>query len=47
MLLIGIYSSAMTISQNSELRKYISTITVKEFKLLDSIGLAQVEQDLY
>ena len=46
MLLIGIYSSAMTISQNSELRKYISTITVKEFKLLDSIGLAQVEQDL-
>ncbi len=46
MLLIGIYSSAMSISQDSELRKFIGKMAVKEFKLLDSIGFAQVEQEL-
>jgi hypothetical protein len=46
MLLIGIYSSAMSISKDSELRKFIGTIAVKESKLLDSIGFAQIEQEL-
>jgi hypothetical protein len=46
MLLIGIYSSAMSISQDSKLRKFISTIAAKESTLWDSIGFAQMEQEL-
>ena len=46
MLLIGIYSSAMSISQDSELRKFIGNVAAKESKLLDSIGFAQMEQEL-
>jgi hypothetical protein len=46
MLLVGIYSSAISISQDSVLRKSIRTLAESEFKLLDSIGLAQVEQEV-
>jgi hypothetical protein len=46
MLLIGIYSSAKSISQDSELRKFIGMMAAKESKLLDSIGFAQIEQEL-
>ena len=45
MLLVGIYSSAISISQDSVLRKSIRTLAESEFKLLDSIGSAQVEQE--
>ncbi len=46
MLLVGIYSSAMSISRDTELRKFIHTVAAKEIKLLDSIGSAQMEQEL-
>ncbi|WP_186434185.1 hypothetical protein [Candidatus Nitrosocosmicus arcticus] len=46
MLLIGIYSSAMSVSRDIELRKFIHTVAEKEAKLLDRIGYAQVEQEL-
>jgi hypothetical protein len=46
MLLVGIYSSAISISQDSELRKSIRTLAIRESKLLDSIGTAQMEQEI-
>ena len=46
LLLIGIYSSAMSISRDTELRKFINTATEREIKLLGNIGFAQVEQEL-
>lgn len=46
LLFLGIYSSAMSISRDTELRKFIHQTTTKEIKLLDSIGFAQVEQGL-
>ncbi len=46
MLLVGIYSSAMSISRDTELRKFIHTVATKEIKLLDQIGSAQLEQEL-
>ena len=36
----------MSISRDTELRKFIHTVAAKEIKLLDSIGFAQVEQGL-
>jgi hypothetical protein len=46
LLLVGIYSSAMSISRDRELRKFISTVATKEIEWLDRIGFAQVEQEL-
>ena len=46
LFLVGIYSSAMSISRDAELRKFIQIAANKEIKLLDSIGFAQVEQGL-
>lgn len=46
MLLVGIYSSAMSISRDTELRKFIHTVAAKEISLLDRIGSAQMEQEL-
>ena len=46
MLLVGIYSSAMSISRDTELRKFINTIADREIRLLGSIGFAQAEQEL-
>jgi hypothetical protein len=46
MLLVGIYSSAMSISRDAELRKFVHLIAAKEIKWLDSIGSAEVEQEL-
>jgi hypothetical protein len=45
-LLVGIYSSAMSISRDTELRKFIHTIAAKEIKFLDRIGSAQMEKEL-
>jgi hypothetical protein len=47
MLLIGIYSSAISISQDSKLRQSIRTLAMWESNLLDSIGSAQVEQEVF
>jgi hypothetical protein len=43
---VGIYSSAISISQDSSLRKSIRKYAFTESKLLDSIGSAQMEQQI-
>jgi hypothetical protein len=44
LLFVGIYASAVSIAEDSNLRKSIRKLAEKESKLLDSIGLAQMEQ---
>lgn len=46
LVLVGIYSSAISISQDANLRLEIRRLAIRESKLLDTIGLAQIEQDL-
>jgi hypothetical protein len=46
MILIGIYSSAISVSEDSKLRQTIRNYTLKESRLLDSIGTAQMEQEI-
>ncbi len=47
LVLIGIYSSAVSLSQDSKLRQSIRDITIREsYKFLDSIGAAQMEQQI-
>jgi hypothetical protein len=45
-IMVGIYSSAISISEDSELRRSIRTFAIKESKLLDSIGIAHMEQEI-
>ena len=44
LILIGIYGSAISVSEDSMLRKSIRKLIIKETKLLDSIATAQMEQ---
>ena len=46
LLLIGIYSSAVSVSGDSKLRRSIRGIAMQESRLLDSIGSAQMEQEI-
>jgi hypothetical protein len=46
LILIGIYSSAITIAEDSKLRNEIRKIAASKSGLLGSIGLAQLEQQL-
>ena len=46
LLFIGIYASAVSVAEDSNLRKSIRKLAEKESKLLDSIGLAQMEQEI-
>jgi hypothetical protein len=46
LVLIGIYSSAVSISQDASLRREIRNLAIEESKLLDSIGSAQMEQEV-
>jgi hypothetical protein len=46
LLLLGIYSSAISISQDAKLRREIRHLAIRESKLLDSIGTAQMEQEV-
>ena len=46
MILIGIYSSAISISEDEKLRRYIRKTAAEESKLLGSIGFAQMEQQI-
>jgi hypothetical protein len=46
MVLVGIYSSAISVSQNAKLRQSIRKLVLNESKLLDSIGTAQMKQEL-
>ena len=43
---MGIYSSAISITKDSKLRRAIRKFAMTESKLLDSIGLAQMEQEM-
>ena len=46
LVLIGIYSSAISISEDSRLRSSIRNFAIKEANLLDSIGTAHMEQEI-
>jgi len=42
----GIYSSAISVAEDSELRKSIRRYAIEESRLLDSIGMAQMERQI-
>jgi hypothetical protein len=46
LVLVGIYSSAISMSQDANLRREIKHLAIKESKMLHSIGLAQIEDEL-
>jgi hypothetical protein len=46
LIFLGIYSSAISVSEDSELRQSIRGFAMKESRLLDSIGMAQMEQQI-
>jgi hypothetical protein len=46
LILLGIYSSSISVAQDVQLRSSIRKFAVKESKLLDSIGMAQMEQEI-
>jgi hypothetical protein len=46
LFLIGIYSSSISVAEDSNLRRSIRSFAMKESKLLDSIGMAQMEQEI-
>ena len=44
LIFVGIYSAAVSVSEDTKLRQSIRKIAIKESKLLDSIGSAGMEQ---
>jgi hypothetical protein len=46
LILVGLYSSAVSASLDSKLRQSIRKFAIAESKLLDSIGTAQMEQEI-
>jgi hypothetical protein len=46
LVLVGIFSSAISISEDANLRREIRHLAIRESKLLDSIGRAQVEEEI-
>jgi hypothetical protein len=46
LMYVGLYSSAVTLSQDLTLRKTIRKSVMEQSKLLDSIGTAQMEREL-
>jgi len=46
LLLVGIYSSAISVAEDDKLRQTIRRTAIKEAKLLDSIGTAQKQDEL-
>jgi hypothetical protein len=46
LVLVGIFSSAISISEDANLRREIRHLAIRESKLLDSIGRAQVEEQI-
>ncbi|HEY6882608.1 MAG TPA: histidine kinase dimerization/phospho-acceptor domain-containing protein, partial [Nitrososphaeraceae archaeon] len=46
LVLVGIYSSAISVAQDTKLRQTIRKSTIEESKLLISIGSAQLEQEI-
>ena len=46
MMLVGIYSSAISVAEDSNLRKSIRDFALGQSRLTDSIGSAQMEQEI-
>ena len=46
LVFVGIYSSAISVAQDSELRKSIRGFALKDSKLLDTIGTAQMQREI-
>jgi hypothetical protein len=46
LILLGLYSSAISVSEDVELRKRIKKSTLRESKFLDSMGTAHMEKEL-
>jgi hypothetical protein len=46
MILLGLYSSAISVSEDIELRKSIKKSALRESKFLDSMGTAHMEREL-
>jgi hypothetical protein len=46
LVLLGIYSSAISMSKDANLRREIRRLAIRESKLLDSIGSAQIEDEV-
>jgi hypothetical protein len=46
LVFVGIYSSAISVSEDFELRKSIRRYAIEESRLLDSIGMAQMEREI-
>ena len=46
MILVGIYCSAISVAEDSKLRQSIRSFALRESRLLDSIGTAQMEQEI-
>jgi hypothetical protein len=46
LIFVGIYSAAVSVSEDTKLRQSIRKIAIKESKLLDSIGSAEMEQQI-
>jgi hypothetical protein len=46
LLLVGIYSSAISVAEDSKIRQTIRKTAIQEAKFLDSIGMAQMEDEL-
>jgi hypothetical protein len=46
LVLTGIYSSAVSLSQDAKLRQLIRTSTLKQTEFLDSIGMAHMEREI-
>ena len=46
LILIGLYSSAISIAEDSKLRQSIKASTKEELKLLDSIGISEIQQEI-
>jgi hypothetical protein len=47
LLLVGIYSSAISVAQDLNLRKSIRKVAIKESELLDNIGTAQMGREIH
>jgi hypothetical protein len=46
LLIAGIYSSAISVAEDSKLRQSIRSFAIEESRLLDSIGTAHMEQEI-
>jgi hypothetical protein len=46
LILIGLYGSAISIAEDSRLRQSIRASTREELKLLDSIGISQLQREI-